>query len=192
MYLESVKVGKSVKVDDYALIDLEEFGKDYVKQINKLKYDSVIYCCPNFYIGISKLILSMSGAKKSKDEILTNFIKERESFENKKDYRKQYFIERSAIIVNAKTLVGKTYLIKAEGTDMYKIGYSFNVDSRKYGMDTDCPHETTIVNFVESSIPTSIESFLHKRFKKNRSKREWFKFDETEIKEVNRVYNLLK
>ena len=61
------------------------------------------------------------------------------------------------------------YLIKAEETNLYKIGYTAGTtESRIKTMQTGCPYELSIIKEVDGSLEK--EKWLHKTFKKYRSK----------------------
>ena len=75
------------------------------------------------------------------------------------------------------------YLVKAEETNLYKIGYTAGeTKSRIKTMQTGCPHKLVIVEEVEGSLEK--EKWLHKTFSKNRKQGEWFEFDDEIIEKV--------
>jgi hypothetical protein len=75
------------------------------------------------------------------------------------------------------------YLIKAENTDLYKIGYTEGrVKDRLKALQTGCPHILSIVEQCSGSI--AHEKHLHKVFEDNRTHGEWFKFDKETLTKV--------
>ena len=67
------------------------------------------------------------------------------------------------------------YLVKAEETNLYKIGYTKGqVKNRVKGLQTSCPHKLSVVKEVEGS--QSKERQLHEIFIENRQQGEWFEF----------------
>tara|TARA_R100000664_G_scaffold10429_2_gene17233 strand:+ start:1183 stop:1680 length:498 start_codon:yes stop_codon:yes gene_type:complete len=75
------------------------------------------------------------------------------------------------------------YLVKAEETNLYKIGYTKGqVKNRVKGLQTSCPHKLSIVKEVDGSL--SKERQLHEIFAENRQQGEWFKFNEKTLEKV--------
>ena len=75
------------------------------------------------------------------------------------------------------------YLVKAEGTNLYKIGYTASTaESRIKAMHSGCPHKLSIVEEVVGS--QEKERWLHETFSENRKHGEWFEFDEEIIEKV--------
>jgi len=75
------------------------------------------------------------------------------------------------------------YLVKAEGTNLYKIGYTAGkAEDRIKTMQTGCPHKLSIIEEVNGS--QEKERWLHKTFSKNRKQGEWFEFNEETLEKV--------
>ena len=75
------------------------------------------------------------------------------------------------------------YLIKAEETNLYKIGYTAGkAKDRLNGMQTGCPHKLSIIKTVKGDIRQ--EKWIHDFFSKNKERGEWFKFSKDEIEDV--------
>lgn len=75
------------------------------------------------------------------------------------------------------------YLIKAEETNLYKIGYtSGTAKSRIKTLQTGCPYKLCVVEEVDGSLEK--ERWLHKTFSKNRKQGEWFEFNEEDLEKV--------
>ena len=75
------------------------------------------------------------------------------------------------------------YLIKAEETNLYKIGYTAgSAEDRLNGMQTGCPHKLSIVKTVKGDVRQ--EKWLHKSFSNNKKRGEWFEFSDDEVEDV--------
>jgi hypothetical protein len=75
------------------------------------------------------------------------------------------------------------YLIKAENTNLYKIGYTEGrIKDRVKGLQTGCPHILSIIEQCSGSI--AHEKHLHQVFKNNRTHGEWFEFDKETLTKV--------
>jgi hypothetical protein len=76
------------------------------------------------------------------------------------------------------------YLVQALGTNLYKIGYSTNPESRLINMQTDCPFGVRLAAVIPGTIKD--EKILHKKYDHLRFRREWFIFlpDSKELDEI--------
>ena len=75
------------------------------------------------------------------------------------------------------------YLVNAENTDLYKIGYTEgSVKGRVKALQTGCPHVLSVVEQCSGSI--AHEKHLHEFFEDNRKHGEWFEFDEETLEKV--------
>ena len=75
------------------------------------------------------------------------------------------------------------YLIKAEETNLYKIGYTAGKSKNRIkAMQTGCPHKLSVIEEVAGSVEK--EKWLHKAFSEHRKQGEWFEFDEQIIDSV--------
>lgn len=81
------------------------------------------------------------------------------------------------------------YLVKAEGTNLYKIGYTDGkTEKRVKAMQTGCPHKLSIIEEAFGDIDK--EKLLHNTFSKQRKQGEWFEFDDDLIqKVVDKMHN---
>ena len=81
------------------------------------------------------------------------------------------------------------YLVKAEGTNLYKIGYTDGkAEKRVKTMQTGCPHKLSIIE--EAFGDMDKEKFLHNTFSEQRKQGEWFEFDDDLIqKVVDKIHN---
>ena len=76
------------------------------------------------------------------------------------------------------------YLVKAEGTNLYKIGYTGGkAKSRVKAMQTGCPYRLSIIKEVEGS--QCREKLLHEAFLGKRKQGEWFELDDKTLREVS-------
>ena len=76
------------------------------------------------------------------------------------------------------------YLVKAEGTNLYKIGYTGGkAKNRVKAMQTGCPYKLSIIKEVDGS--QYREKLLHEAFLGKRKQGEWFEFDDETLEEVN-------
>ena len=76
------------------------------------------------------------------------------------------------------------YLVKAEGTNLYKIGYTGGkAKNRVKAMQTGCPYKLSIIKEVDGS--QYREKLLHEAFLGKRKQGEWFEFDDETLEEVS-------
>ena len=74
------------------------------------------------------------------------------------------------------------YLVRAEETNLYKIGYTNGkVKDRVKSMQTGCPHKLSVIIKVHGDIDK--ERFLHETFSEHRKQGEWFEFNENFVAE---------
>ena len=75
------------------------------------------------------------------------------------------------------------YLIKAEETNLYKIGYTAGTtEDRIKGLQTGCPYKLSTVIDVDGSLQK--EKCLQKTFEKYKKQGEWFELNEKTLKKV--------
>ncbi len=75
------------------------------------------------------------------------------------------------------------YLIKAENTDLYKIGYtSKSAKHRLKSLQTGNPHKLNIIKQAKGSI--SKEKYIQNWFYHKKTQGEWFQFNDSDIKNV--------
>jgi hypothetical protein len=85
-------------------------------------------------------------------------------------------------VLNTKT--PSVYVIRC--FDYYKIGYSFNIESRIENMRTNNPFPLKVVYVAQTPQYKELEKALHSQFAYRRVYREWFKLepeDEEKIEE---------
>tara|TARA_Y100001938_G_C7914686_1_gene341359 strand:- start:92 stop:673 length:582 start_codon:yes stop_codon:yes gene_type:complete len=67
------------------------------------------------------------------------------------------------------------YLIKAEETNLYKIGYTEGiVENRMKALQTGCPYKLKLAKKIKGGI--GLEKMLHEKYKLTRKEGEWFEF----------------
>ncbi len=76
------------------------------------------------------------------------------------------------------------YVLNIQGTLEYKIGITKDLHRRIKQFETGNPSNIKLVYFVETKHYKSFEKHLHKVFKSNRIKGEWFQFDEQKLNEL--------
>ena len=75
------------------------------------------------------------------------------------------------------------YLIKAENTDLYKIGYtSKSAKHRLKSLQTGNPYKLNIIKESKGNI--SKEKYIQNWFNYKKTQGEWFKFNDSDIKNV--------
>ena len=93
------------------------------------------------------------------------------------------------------------YLINAQDTNLYKIGYTENLENRIKSLQTGCPHKLKTIKSVVGTLRQEKE--LHRFWNHTRKSGEWFEFNdfmvrrtkdimeefETEHKEINKWNN---
>ena len=71
------------------------------------------------------------------------------------------------------------YLINAEGTDLYKIGFTNqNPNNRMKVLQTGCPYKLKLIDVFNGGL--AIEKEIHNTYKKVRKQGEWFEFKNIE------------
>lgn len=68
------------------------------------------------------------------------------------------------------------YIIRAEGTNYYKIGYTENVKKRLKGLQTGCPNKLSIIKTYNGGQIKERQIQEHFKAYKTREQGEWFEF----------------
>jgi T5orf172 domain. len=77
------------------------------------------------------------------------------------------------------------YLIQhKEITEYTKIGYTTDIDKIIKSLQTASPTGINLIYLVESDYAYQMEQSLHKQYSSKNSNLEWFKLNETDIKNV--------
>ena len=75
------------------------------------------------------------------------------------------------------------YLVNAENTNLYKIGYtSVGVETRLKALQTGSPHKLNIIKQSDGSI--SKEKYIQNWFYYKKTRGEWFQFNDDDVKNV--------
>ena len=75
------------------------------------------------------------------------------------------------------------YLVNAENTDLYKIGYtSVGVETRLKALQTGNPHKLNIIKQSDGSI--SKEKYIQNWFYYKKTRGEWFRFNDDDVNNV--------
>ena len=75
------------------------------------------------------------------------------------------------------------YLVNAENTDLYKIGYtSVGAENRLKSLQTGSPHKLNIIKQTDGSI--SKEKYIQNWFYYKKKRGEWFEFNDDDVKNV--------
>lgn len=89
-----------------------------------------------------------------------------------------------SIIVQISEKQPGVYILAVQESNLYKIGITKDLKKRLSQLQTSNPYEFYLINFFITTRNKELENLLHKAFKKNKYKREWFKLEEKEISEV--------
>ena len=75
------------------------------------------------------------------------------------------------------------YLVNAENTNLYKIGYtSVGAETRLKALQTGSPHKLNIIKQTDGSI--SKEKYIQNWFYYKKTRGEWFEFNDVDVKNV--------
>lgn len=77
---------------------------------------------------------------------------------------------------------GFIYLICAIGTDRYKLGMSKKPGQRLQQLQVGSSHELQLVLTIPTGDMSRLEQLLHKTFKRNRNRGEWFTLSENDVR----------
>lgn len=83
---------------------------------------------------------------------------------------------------------GYIYFLKSKCNNYYKIGFSTNPKRRLRDICQSLPFYVEILVIKKDMFALSLEKELHKKYKKNTIKNEWYSFNDKEEKEI---YNYL-
>ena len=87
-------------------------------------------------------------------------------------------VERNQM--NSVEYSGFVYILHAEGTDRFKIGYSINPVARCYSISQQSPFPISLIHCYPSCDAATDEQRLHETFKHRRVYGEWFSFESIE------------
>jgi hypothetical protein len=83
---------------------------------------------------------------------------------------------------------GFIYVLRLEGGDLYKIGFTRNPSSRFEALRIQGPFTTQPIYLARVKNPSRAERFLHLRFASSRMAREWFRLSAEDIAKIKYLY----
>lgn len=88
--------------------------------------------------------------------------------------------------------MGKVYIIRAKGTDSFKIGRTAG-DPRKRmaSLQVGCPHELEIFYVIETKDEAWLEQAMHKKLEEFRGVGEWFDINSNKMMEIACSFSLI-
>ena len=78
---------------------------------------------------------------------------------------------------------GLVYLIKAIGTNYYKIGRTKDIETRLETLQKSSPFDLSLILAIETSDSLALEKYFHDKYNDCRVRGEWFELDEYAIAE---------
>lgn len=128
--------------------------------------------------GFIFLVMGYTGKEAS--EIKEALIKEFDKLED------DNFIINIPNLVSSKAYDGFIYVIKAKGTDLYKIGCSNDINKRIATLETIIPFDLELIYSyrLDSKLKFKLESELHTLLQDKRHKGEWFKLNDNDIEKI--------
>lgn len=79
------------------------------------------------------------------------------------------------------------YIVRDVVSGYFKIGKAADVISRVSNMETGNPNGIQLIDFFSVSNDLWAESMLHRRFAKQRYRREWFALSNKDIEEIRKL-----
>ena len=76
------------------------------------------------------------------------------------------------------------YFIRAQGTNLIKIGRTTSLQDRLNTLQTGCPHQLELIIAVAHPDSPSIEKRLHQKFERYGTTGEWFALSEDIIRSL--------
>lgn len=92
-------------------------------------------------------------------------------------------IRKYIIIEKVKNQEG-VYIISIKDSNLFKIGLTKDIEKRLKQLQTGNPFEYKLVEFFQTTKFKELEKTLHKKYKKNRYKNEWYILDGDELMEA--------
>lgn len=81
--------------------------------------------------------------------------------------------------------MGWTYLIRADGTNLYKIGVTSRTpEDRLSSLQTASPHNLKLCYASKSDFARKHEARLHEKYSHKRESGEWFRLDDSDVADV--------
>jgi hypothetical protein len=78
----------------------------------------------------------------------------------------------------------EVYIIRAEGTNLFKIGRSALTENRIKGLQVGSPLKLFIYRVFKTFYPDKLEKMYHLLLKKYRTRGEWFEIDEDALEDI--------
>ena len=97
---------------------------------------------------------------------------------------KQYWLD---YITQLDERMDYVYLIRMVGTDLYKIGYSCNLEARFLNLTSMYPLPIGIVHTIETNRGRWLERRLHLKYRRNHVYGEWYVMSEREVKHFKKL-----
>ena len=172
--------------DNIHTIVMEEYEDNLYYQV--INEEKVLKCLDFYDSYIQENLLSKKDL-----ETLQNLEKERiikimscyESLEKLKSYRCSIYDTEKYLSLDKKKFskLQKCYIIKDKNTGLYKIGKSNNPKNREKTLQAEKPTYQLIKTFNKNW-----ESLLHKKYKEQRLRGEWFNLSKLQVEYICRHY----
>lgn len=91
-------------------------------------------------------------------------------------------------MIDLKRGCGCVYIMQLGDTNLFKIGYSNDVDRRRAQIQAKCPIPITVIYERWGHDYRFFERVLHKEFEKKRVKGEWFKLSASDLMTIQNKY----
>ena len=112
-------------------------------------------------------------------EIGEELIKDLLSLPDPREYKR--LLRESNKMRASEKIRSRVYFIQAENVAI-KIGFTLDVERRFKRMQMDCPIKLYLIGMIKGE--RSLESKIHKKFKKHRKRGEWFEIHESIVKYI--------
>jgi hypothetical protein len=157
----------------------KEYDYDYLLDFIENKIQDNYY-----FIDIEYLFLCILEKKDifNRKEILRReriYKRDKENLEFWKEINREGRIKILPIKEHREYKKAKAYILKDENTGLYKIGRSINPKEREKTLQSEKPTIKMIKEFQDD-----IEAQLHKKYKKNRVRGEWFNLNKVQLKYI--------
>jgi len=167
-----------VGIDEYLaelhFSQMEGYGLEYLshKEICKVEFEDEDCIKKEAYFPSHQMLIK-NGFHLISDEEPMIFWKEGKKY-CQGDLRKNIIIEKG------KNKEG-VYIISIKDSDLFKIGLTKNIEQRLKQLQTGNPFEFRLIEFFPTSKFKELEKTLHKKYKKNKYKNEWYIMNGTEL-----------
>ncbi len=127
-----------------------------------------------------------AGCKADLIQLVLDYAEERPGYEDIVELCVP-LLQKTAVAVTRgarNTVHEYVYLIRCER--YYKIGRSKHPGLRKSKLESQWPHELTLVHSIRTDDPAGIEAYWHKRFSEKRVRGEWFRLTPADVRTFKR------